>query len=164
MWNTIMANPKLFAAQISTSYDPYHAYRSAKLGEENFATLLKTLPGWFFAALQDTTGLGILGATDTRLKGERLRDIALLANKDGFNIEIGYGREGELMWNGLLRGQKASKMANDQLARAKARNAGHLVTIYMPGTILINQHWTWDATYANAAVRDWLFQQVNTAP
>jgi predicted peptidase len=164
MWNTIMANPKLFAAQISTSYDPYHAYRSAKLGEENFATLLKALPGWFFAALQDTTGLGILGATDTRLKGERLRDIALLANKDGFNIEIGYGKEGELMWNGLLRGQKASKMANDQLARAKARNARHLVTIYMPGTILINQHWTWDPTYANAAVRDWLFQQVNNAP
>lgn len=34
----------------------------------------------------------------------------------------------------------------------------------MPGTILINQHWKWDPTYANAAVRDWLFQQVNTAP
>ena len=84
-------------------------------------------------------------------------------NTNGFNLEIAYGKDGELMWNGLLRGDKASKLANDQLARAKARNAKHLVTVYMPGTILVNQHWVWDATYSNAAVRNWLFQQVSAA-
>jgi predicted peptidase len=162
MWSTILGNPKLFAAQISTSYDPYHAWKSAKVGEENFAALLKTLPGWFFAGAQDTTGLGILGAEDKRLKGERLRDVSAMANQNGANIEIGYGKDGELMWNGLLRGTPATRMAEEQIARAKAKGAKHLVTVYMPGTVVINQHWTWDAAYSNAAVRNWLFQQVGS--
>ena len=25
-------------------------------------------------------------------------------------------------------------------------------------------HWSWNATYSNAVVRNWLFQQVNDAP
>ena len=164
MWNTIMANPTLFAAEISTSYDPYHAYRTLKAGEDNFALLLKAMPGWFFASLNDATGAGYLVPADSRLKGERLRDIAGVMNKNGFNIDIGYGKEGELMWNGLLRGEKASKLADDQMARAKAKNASHLVTIFIPGTILVNQHWAWDAAYSNASVHNWLFQQVNKAP
>jgi len=162
MWSTILANPKLFAAQISTSYDPYHAFKDQP--RDKFAILLKTLPGWFFAGLDDPTGAGVLGPADKRFKGERLRDISALMNKDGFNIDVAYGQDGELMWNGLLRGEKASKLANDQLARAKAKKASHLVTIYIPGTLLVNQHWSWDATYSNAAVRNWLFQQVNAAP
>ena len=159
MWNTILANPGLFAAQISTSYDPYHAYHGLKPGEDNFSALLKTTPGWFFAGLNDVTGAGSLGPTDTRFKGERLRDVAALMNKNGFN-----GKEGELMWNGLLRGDRAKELADDQLARAKARDARHLVTLFMPGTIPVSQQWSWDAAYSNAAVRSWLFQQVNGAP
>jgi len=162
MWSTILANPKLFASQISTSYDPYHAFKDQP--RDKFAILLKTLPGWFFAGLDDPTGAGVLGPADKRFKGERLRDISALMNKDGFNIDVAYGQDGELMWNGLLRGEKASKLANDQLARAKAKKASHLVTIYIPGTLLVNQHWSWDATYSNAAVRNLLFQQVNAAP
>lgn len=164
MWSTILANPEMFAAQISTAYDPYHAYKDLKAGQEAFVRLSKTLPGWFFAGLTDPTGAGVLGPADTRFKGERLRDVAVLANGEGANIDIGYGNEGELMWNGLLRGDKATKLAEGQLARARARKATHLVTLYIPGTILVNQHWCWDATYANAGVRDWLFQQVNDAP
>jgi predicted peptidase len=164
MWNTILANPTIFAAQISTSYDPYHAFKDLKSGEDKFATLLKTMPGWYFASLYDPTGAGVLGPADTRFKGERLRDISELMNKNGFNIEIGYGTDGELMWNGLLRGDKANKLADDQLARARAKSSTHLVTIFMPGTIPINQHWSWDSAYSNAEVRNWLFQQVNKAP
>ena len=164
MWNTVLANPGVFAAQISTSYDPYHAYGNLKSGEDNFGALLNTMPGWFFAAFSDPTGAGVLGPTDTRLKGERLRDIAVVMNGKGFNIDIAYGKEGELMWNGWLRGDRANRLADDQMARAKARRATHLVTIYMPGTVLTNPHGAWDATYSNAAVRNWLFQQVNDAP
>ena len=80
------------------------------------------------------------------------------------NIDIGYGKEGELMWNGLLRGDKAEALARAQLARASARNAKHLVTLYIPGTIPQTMHWSWNATYSNAVVRNWLFQQVNDAP
>lgn len=163
MWKTMLANPDLFAAQISTAYDPYHAYKDLKLGEEKFEEMLELMPGWFFAGLTDGSGAGVI-KNDTRYKGERLRDIANLMNKQGFNINIAYGKEGELMWNGLLRGDKANKLANDQLARAKAVGAKHLVTLYIPGTIPQTMHWSWNATYSNAVVRNWLFQQVNDKP
>ena len=88
MWSTILANPELFAAQISTAYDPYHAYKDVRIGQEAFARLLRTLPGWFFAGLKDPTGAGVLGPADTRFKGERLRDVAVVANSDGANIDI----------------------------------------------------------------------------
>lgn len=164
MWSTIFANPTLFAAQISTSIDPYSSFKSREAGESRYAEVLKDLPGWFFSSWEDPTGLGALGPDDTRMKGDRMRDISLLMNKNGANIEIGYGKEGEQMWNGRLRGAKAEKLADDQIARAKAINSTHLVTFFMPGTIPINQHWSWDEAYSNAEVRDWLFQQVNKAP
>jgi predicted peptidase len=163
MWNTILANPKLFAAQISTSYDPYHAWKDVKLGEDRFAALLKAAPGWFFAGFTDGSGAGSLGPGDTRVKGERLRDVAELMNARGMNVDVGYGREGELMWNGLLRGEAAERMAQAQVARAKTRGARHLVTLYIPGTLPQTMHWSWNATYSNAVVRDWMFQQVNPA-
>jgi len=162
MWSTILANPGLFAAQISTSYDPYHAFKEQ--GQEKFALLLKAMPGWFFDGLDDPTGAGVLGPGDTRFKGERLRDIAAIMNKSGSNIDVAYGKEGELMWNGLLRGEKAAKLADEQITRAKTEKAAHLITLFIPGTLLVNQHWSWDATYSNASVRNWLFQQVNKTP
>lgn len=164
MWKTILANPNLFAAQISTAYDPYHAFGSLKAGEENFATMLDLMPGWFFSGLTDGSGAGVLGPEDTRKKGERLRDLAKIMNDRGSNIDIGYGTEGELMWNGLLRGTDAEREASAQLARAEARNSKHLVTLYIPGTIPQTMHWSWNATYSNAVVRDWLFRQVNDKP
>ena len=164
MWSTIQANPGLFAAQISTSYDTDSAYKDEKISHDKFAQILKLLPGWFFAGLMDPTGLGAFGPSDHRFKGERLRDTAEWANQNGFHVDIAYGKDGEWMWNGMLRGEKANIMAEAQLARAKAENATHLITIYIPGTLLVNQHWSWDATYSNAAVRNWLFQQVNKTP
>jgi predicted peptidase len=164
MWNTILANPSLFAAQISTAFDPYHAYTDLKLGEGNFATVLQAMPGWFFSGLTDATGAGSLGPSDSRLRGERLKDVAEIMNKRGMDIDIGYGKEGELMWNGLLRGDKAEQLARAQLTRAKAGNAKHLVTLYIPGTISLDMHFSWNPTYSNSVVRNWLFQQVNDAP
>ncbi|MDH4124652.1 MAG: hypothetical protein OEW64_09625 [Gammaproteobacteria bacterium] len=164
MWNTILANPDLFAAQISTAYDPYHAFKSLQSGEDNFASMLNMMPGWFFSGLTDGSGSGSLGPDDTRLKGERLRDIAEVMNRKGMNIDIGYGKEGELMWSGLLRGDAANELATAQLTRAKANNATHLVTLFIPGTILQTMHWSWNATYSNAVVRNWLFQQINDKP
>ncbi len=164
MWSTILGNPRLFAAQISTSYDTDAAYKDEKVSREKFSQTLKILPGWFFAGLKDPTGLGALGPADNRYKGERLRDTAEWANQNGFHIDIAYGKEGEQMWNGFLRGEKASRMAEAQLTRAKAEGATHLVTIYIPGTLGVNQHWSWDATYSNAVVRNWLFEHVNKTP
>jgi predicted peptidase len=135
MWQTILANPGLFAAQISTAYDPYHAFRSAPVAEQQFATMLHAMPGWFFTGFTDGSGAGSLGPDDKRNKGERLRDISLLMNRQGIKMDVGYGADGELMWNGRLRGAGAEQLARTQLQRAAQQGARHLVTFFIPGTI-----------------------------
>ena len=104
MYQTILANPGLFAAQITTAYDPYHVFKDVGLAEEQFGIILDDMPSWLFAGLSDGSGEGCLGEDDTRMKGERLRDIGYAMNEKGYNIDVGYGEAGEWMWNGLLRG------------------------------------------------------------
>jgi predicted peptidase len=164
MYNTFLANPNLFAAQITTAYEPYHVFGDAKLGEDNYARIMDDMPTWLFAGLTDGSGVGCLGENDTRLKGERLRDIGEVMIRRGYKIDIAYGRNGELMWNGLLRGLDAEAVARAQIDRANAAGAKHLITLYIPGTILQTMHWSWNATYSNAEVRSWLFAQRNDNP
>lgn len=164
MYYSILENPDLFAAQITTAYDPYHVFKDTELAEEKFGEILDLMPSWLFAGLTDGSGAGCLGEEDTRLKGERLRDIGLIMNEKGYNIDIAYGENGELMWNGLLRGPEAEQLAADQLARAQENGSTSLITLYIPGTILQTMHWSWNATYSNAVVRDWLFSNVNENP
>lgn len=161
MWSTILSNPDLFAAQISTAYDYYHTFKDVALAEEKAADILSYMPSWSFAGLTDGSGAGCLGEEDTRLKGERLRDIGYALNERGCKIDVGYGEEGELMWNGLLRGEKAEELAKAQIARAQENGCEHMFTLYIPNTINQTMHWSWNATYSNAAVRNWLFEQVN---
>lgn len=160
MWNTTLANPGVFAAEINTSDEPYDVWGQAQLAENNFGKIVQALPSWHFVEFNDRTSVGVLGKADLRLKGDRFMDAAKVLNKRGLNIDIAYGTDGELMWNGLLRGKKAEQLASAQLARARAHNSSHMLTIFMPNTILINPHWAWDAAYSNAVVRDWLFEQV----
>ena len=115
------------------------------------------MPNWFFCGLLDPTGSDPFKLD--RLKGERLRDIAFLANKDGYKIEVGYGVDGELMWNGMLRDKQADALALEQLARAVVKGNTSLVTLFYPNTLLPFEHWSWMATYTNSVVRDWLFAQ-----
>jgi predicted peptidase len=164
MYNSILANPNLFAAQITTAYEPYHVFGNVQLGENNYAKIMDDMPTWLFAGLTDGSGVGCLGANDTRLKGERLRDIGEIMIRRGYKIDVAYGRNGELMWNGLLRGPRAEAAAKTQLDRANAAGAKHLITLYIPGTILQTMHWSWNATYSNAEVRNWLFAQRNDNP
>lgn len=161
MYYALLNNPGLFAAQITTAYEPYHVYKDVALAEEKYAELLDMMPTWLFAAMDDGSGVGCLGAEDTRLKGERLRDIGFAMIEKGYNIDMAYGEKGELMWNGLLCGDEAEAVALAQIERATGDD---LITLFMPNTILQTGHWSWNAAYSNAAVRDWLFSQVNAAP
>lgn len=164
MWYTILGKPDLFAGFISTAYEFYHTFKDVQVGEDTMKEIYDLMPFWMFAGMTDGSGAGCLGSDDTRLKGQRLLDQATNVNAAGYNIDIAYGQEGELMWNGLLRGASAEALATAQLARAAASGSNHLVTLYLPNTILQTMHWSWNATYSNAVVRDWLFQQVNDAP
>ena len=56
------------------------------------------------------------------------------------------------------------RLAARRGGRAAENGCEHLITLYIPGTILQTMHWSWNATYSNAAVRGWLFGQVNEAP
>ena len=155
MWNTIMQHPELFAASISTSFDFYMSYTDPDISLANMKKVLDAVPNWFFCGLLDPTGSDPLN--QGRLKGERLRDIAYLANSDGYKIEVGYGVEGELMWNAMLRDKQADALALEQLARAAANGNTSLITLFYPNTLLMSEHLSWMATYTNSVVRDWLF-------
>jgi hypothetical protein len=50
---------------------------------------MKTMPGWFFAGLPDGFGAGSPGPDDRRLKGDRLKDVAEIMNRQGTDIDIG---------------------------------------------------------------------------
>ncbi|MDR2670430.1 MAG: InlB B-repeat-containing protein, partial [Oscillospiraceae bacterium] len=174
MWNTILANPGVFAGYVSTAYDPYHAFAGgtdeyavrAKRAEDTFERLLNELPGWNFAGLTDGSGSPVAGDPDARLKGERWRDIGLLMNGEayndgeGYNIDVSWGTDGEQMWNGMLRGRKAEAEARAQLARARANGSDTLITLFIPGTVLQTMHWSWMAAYSNAVTWEWLYSNV----
>ncbi|MDO4549219.1 MAG: hypothetical protein Q4D04_14095 [Clostridia bacterium] len=161
MFYTVLGNPDLFAGYIATSFDPYELFDTFAEGESFYSGLIEEIPGWIFTGFDDNSG-SIEG--DTRYKGERLRDVAMVMNENGHCVDIAYGEAGELMWNGLLRGVSAEAMAQAQVDRASESAATSLVTMYIPGTIKQTMHWCWNATYSNAVVRNWLFQQVNENP
>ena len=172
MWNTILANPGVFAGQLNCSYDPYHSFAGgsgtyeerALRAETTFAQIMDQLPGWFFAGLNDASGSPVSGDPLSRLKGERWRDLGFLMNGKGYNIDVSWGEKGELMWNGMLRGQKAEAMANAQLSRANTGEAEQLITLFVPNTILQSAHWSWMGAYTNSVVREWLYAQANPDP
>ena len=157
MWNTIIKHPTLFAASMSTAFDFYMSYTDPDLSLANMKKVLDSGPAWFFCGLLDETGRDPLGLD--RRKGERLRDIAYLANADGYKIDVGFGEEGELMWDGMFRGKEADALAQEQIARATANGNTSFVTLFYPNTLLISPHWSWWAAFNNSAVRDWLFAQ-----
>lgn len=169
-WNTILANPGVFAAQITTAYDPYHSYAGGsapyaermQTAEDTFARILDETPGWFFAGLMDSTGT-VSGDPLARRKGERLRDIGYVMEERGYNVDVAWGEEGELMINGLLRGEKAAAAGQAQVDRANAKGAKYLFTPFIPNTNLQSEHWSWNGAYNNPAVYDWLFAQSREA-
>ncbi len=158
------ANPGLFAAQIIVAYEPYHVYADEELAHEMTAPMLETTPTWIFAGLTDDSGHGVLGADDTRMKGDRLIDYANTMTELGYAFDVAYGENGELMWNGMLRGRDAEALAQAQLDRAEEAGAKNLATIFIPNTIPQTMHWSWNAAVTNALVRNWIFQNVNENP
>lgn len=157
MWNTIMRYPDLYAASISTAFDFYMSYPDPDVAFANLKSVLDACPCWFFAGMKDSTGSDPFGLG--RLKGERLRDIAYLANEAGYHVDVAFGEKGELMWNGIVRGAEAAKLAEEQIARGTANGDTSFVTIFFPNTLPTSQHWSWQAAYTNPGVQDWLYAQ-----
>ena len=163
MWDTILNHPDLFAGSISTSYEFYEVY-GAEEAVSKCAELLDILPCWFFVGEDDYSGQSYDNPDDTRVKSQRLIDTGRELIEEGYQIDIAYGEDGEDMWNGLLRGEKAEAQAEEQLSRAEENGSTNLITVFTANTIRQTGHWSWTAVYTNPVVRSWLFQQVNETP
>jgi predicted peptidase len=134
--------PELYAAQLnSAGYDVYTDEEIAKI---------RNKPTWQLIAVDDTVN----SSKNTRRVMEQF-------DKAGVTVVRMVDDKG---WNGFLRGHGAEVRAQEQWDAAKAANAHVLYTEYLPATIEPSRHWSWQATYANAVIREWLFSQVNPTP
>ena len=165
------AYPDMFAAIMSAGFEVYYAEEGVKdyegdinttIAEDKMASMMEAHPCWFFAGLYDPTGSDPMG--EGRRLGERLRDLGYIMEERGELIDVAYGEAGELMWDGMADAVKAKTEAETQLARAAEAGATSFVTLYMPNTIITNQHWSWSPAYTNPGVQEWLFAQTNDQP
>lgn len=62
-------------------------------------------------------------------------------------------------WNAALRGASAQKLADDAAAKARAAGATMIFAEYVKGSSVPNGHLTHRASFENAGIRHWLFQQ-----
>ncbi len=154
-WNAIIANPGLFAAEIGTSCDLTVFPEEDRI--EKASAVLDEVPSWFFVGYSDRSGNVYMTENDDADRGIRILEQLGTMQDLGYDIFLGYDEEGELMWDGTLRGEEAEKQAEDFLTEASADGCDTFLTLYLPGTLTESMHWTWNATYSNAAVRSWLF-------
>lgn len=136
-----MENPDLFAAELNLC--------SADVYLDEQASQISHKPIWAIVAADDSdrpVNMRKLMDQLERLGGKVVRHIATRG------------------WNGYLRGAEAEKQAEKQISEAEAAGANILYTEYIPGTVIPEPHWSWMATYANAAIRDWLFSHRAEVP
>ena len=62
-------------------------------------------------------------------------------------------------WNGYVKRRGIEEEAKEQLAAAEESGANVLSAEYIAGTTVPNPHWSWRPSFANDAIRDWLFAQ-----
>lgn len=136
-----MENPDLFAAQINLC--------SADVYLDEQASQIANKPIWALVAADDS---------DRPVNKRKLMD---QLERLGGVVVRHIDTNG---WNGYLRGPEAEKQALRQIAEAEVAGANILYTEYIPGTVVPDAHWSWMASYANAAVRDWLFAQRAATP
>lgn len=159
MWETAFDHPDLFAGMLSVSFEFSKVY-----GEEDAAAkagqLFDIAPTWVFVAEDDYSATAQQPQNNLP-KGPLVRTQVSELEEMGYNIDFADGND---MWNGLYRGKKADKQAQEQIDRAEASGADAIVTLFLANTVRQTGHWVWTSVYTNATVRDWLFSQVNDVP
>lgn len=157
-FQAILEEPDFFAAAVFVSYDPRHVYDNDEDAIKYYQDIASLMPTWEFAGFADTTGAGGAFGKETFVgKGERLAYLGHLLNDEyGCNFEIA---DGDLSWNGYLRGEAARKEAEAQVERAEAAGTDDLITIFAAGTLYHHDHCAWQAAFTNAGVQNWLFSQ-----
>lgn len=71
---------------------------------------------------------------------------------------------GDAALNGYLRGALAEIEMQEALDAAAEAGADKIFVTYLTGTVVPAPHSSWMAATANAALRDWMFAQVNDVP
>ncbi|MDO5422742.1 MAG: hypothetical protein Q4F41_03335 [Eubacteriales bacterium] len=142
MFPAVLENPDKFAALLQCSDNVYHEFETEEETEQAFIQMTDSMPTWFFAA--------------SDYNDVRVQQLALAVNEQGSNIDVTVG---EQMWNGQLRGEAAAELAREQVARAQANGSDDMVTIFRANTVKGVGHWSWNESFTNAGVWEWLFAQ-----
>lgn len=134
--------PGLYAAQVNVAgCDVYTDEEVARIAHK---------PIWHLIAVDDGTN-----------PSANVRKLMEQLELGGATVVHDIEEEG---WNGWLRGKEAEKLAVRLRAKAEEAGANVLHTEYISATVVPVTHWSWMASYSNANVRDWLFDQVNPVP
>lgn len=141
-WALSTAYPDLYAAQINiASADVYSEEGLAEIADK---------PIWALVSSDDS---------EERVNG--FRDNIADLEAQGAVVERRMDEQG---WNGYARGEASEEEAKEQLAAAEESGANVLYTEYIAGTTVPNPHWSWRPSFANDAIRDWLFAQQQETP
>lgn len=140
----MVAYPDMIAGSLITA-------NSSFSDDETELRIFSEIPIWLITAADDSNGEA--GATLAANVG--------LIEEMGINLISYLDNDG---LNGFLRGQEARADVQRVIDAAEATGANMIASTYIVGTVLPYAHWSWMAATDNAAVRDWLFAQVNGAP
>lgn len=113
--------------------------------------ILAEIPVWLITSADDSGGEAWISVAANVELIESL-DYSVLAFLDNDGL------------NGFLRGQDAVNDVQKVVDAAAAADYDFIVSTFKVGTVLPAAHWSWMSATDNAAVRDWLFSQVNDAP
>ena len=164
LFECALAEPELFAALVYCSYDPIHVYKDLALASEKYTEIVGLFPTWAVVSEADTTGAQPEGVVPPEMqaagKGARCGNFALYLNENyGTNITVA-GNNGDMpMWNGFLRGDAATALANELVALGEAKGSDDYVSVFIAGTTPYVDHWSWANGYINMGLHAWLFTQ-----
>lgn len=170
LYRTALRNPDMFAGFLMAGFDPFYCENwiygdnDVTRTTENVKMLAEEMNIWFFAGVYDPHGTASDPEELNRGTGLRLIDYGKKWVDEGIPFDYGFGEDGELMWNALLKGSDAEAEALEQITRAEEAGKNDMITLYLPNTILSDPHWSWSHAFMNPGVQDWIFEQVNETP
>ena len=118
--------------------------------------VLSKIPVWLITSTDDMSF-----SESAANAGEDVAQNVAFIQGLGYNIVAFQDNDG---LNGFLRGQDAVNDVQRVVDAAAAADCKMIVSTFKVGTVLPAAHWSWMSATDNAAVRDWLFGQVNDAP
>ena len=154
--------PEMFAAALPIANNAYDDVITRNRFEEDFSKYVG-IPMLYVTAADDA----VLASKDETLPDEERSIESQFAKAAAAMQENGmttFLATGDAALNGYLRGALAEIEMQEALDAAAEAGADKIFVTYLTGTVVPAPHSSWMAATANAALRDWMFAQVNDVP